>query len=290
MASTRAKRVFISCGQYAETEKALGKEIDALVRERTTFEPYLADIQTSLDGLTQNIFGELNKCVGLIAVMHHRGEVSFDRALIIRGSLWIEQEIAIAAFLRQVLDRDLTVRVYIEKGVQREGVRDKLQLNPIEFTSNEEVLSDLRAVLPVWERDISAQPNGIYFEIRHRSLNSTGEYRLQVALHNNGPSTFRDYTVIVEFPQEFILVGNALEVHDASNPNAKVYRRTPESAGFRVSYPGSLIEEVVGVQYYVRRDHAACENALSKEVVVSLYVGDVLIQRENKPVSQLLEG
>ena len=120
-ADTLAKRVFISCGQYAQSEKALGKEICALITELTSFEPYFAENQTSLDGLTQNIFRALNDCVGLIAVMHHRGAVSTPDGDIVRGSVWIEQEVAIAAFLQQVVERDLRVRVYIEKGIQRKA-------------------------------------------------------------------------------------------------------------------------------------------------------------------------
>ncbi len=34
-------KIFISCGQRTPEEKALGQEIQALVRELTPFEPYL---------------------------------------------------------------------------------------------------------------------------------------------------------------------------------------------------------------------------------------------------------
>jgi hypothetical protein len=43
-----------------------------------------------------------------------------------RTSVWVEQEMAIAAFLQQAQARRLEVAVYIQKGVKREGVRDQL--------------------------------------------------------------------------------------------------------------------------------------------------------------------
>lgn len=61
-----------------------------------------------------------------------------------RGSVWVEQEIAIASFLAHVQNRDLAVLVYIQKGIEREGVRQQLRLNVIEFETEAEVLADVR--------------------------------------------------------------------------------------------------------------------------------------------------
>jgi hypothetical protein len=137
--------VFISCGQYSEEERQLGKRIAALVEELTPCEGYFAENQNSLLGLSQHIFGALNRAVGFIAVMHHRGRVeTLSGHRHIRGSVWVEQEIAIAAFLAYVQSRDLPVLVYLRKGIEREGVRQQLRLNAIEFENEEEVLSDVR--------------------------------------------------------------------------------------------------------------------------------------------------
>lgn len=48
-----------------------------LVRELTPYEPYFAENQSSLQGLTQNVLGALSRSVGLIAIMHPRGTVTF---------------------------------------------------------------------------------------------------------------------------------------------------------------------------------------------------------------------
>ncbi len=44
--------VFISCGQRTGPEIQLGTEIAQLIRDLTPFEPYFAEYQTSLEGLS----------------------------------------------------------------------------------------------------------------------------------------------------------------------------------------------------------------------------------------------
>src|SRR5260370_6655098 len=127
--------ILISCGQFGEDERELGKEVCKLIRARTPYEPYFADNQSTLEGLTQNIFGSLNSCAGFIAIMHFRGTVSTPNGERTRASVWIEQEIAIAAFIQHIQKRPLRVAAYVQKGISLEGVREKLLLNPIQFES-----------------------------------------------------------------------------------------------------------------------------------------------------------
>ena len=84
--------------------------------------------------------------------MHPRGKVSGGHQHAhTRGSVWIEQEIAIAAFLTQVLHRNLKVAAFVHKDVYREGMRHELQLNPAIFESNDQVLSQLVEILNRWQ-------------------------------------------------------------------------------------------------------------------------------------------
>lgn len=136
--------VFISCGQYTPAEIKLGQDLAATIDELTEFRGYFAENQNSLEGLSRNIFDALNRCCGLIAVMHRRGELSTPTGTQTRGSVWVEQEITIAAFLKQAQSRNIQVAVYIQRGIQREGVRDQLHLNPVEFESEDEVLYHFR--------------------------------------------------------------------------------------------------------------------------------------------------
>ena len=135
--------IFISCGQYSPNEINLGKKLGDAVNEFTAYEGYFAEDQNSLVGLSNHIFKALDRCSYLVAVMHHRGKVeTLNGNLHRRASIWIEQEIAIAAFLTAVRNKEIPVLLYIQKGIKREGVREQLKLNPIEFTSEEEVLQD----------------------------------------------------------------------------------------------------------------------------------------------------
>ena len=65
----------------------------------------------------------------------------------IRGSVWVEQEIAIAAFLTHARGKALQSVVYIQEGIALEGVRQQLLLGPVSFSKGEEVISDFRAQL-----------------------------------------------------------------------------------------------------------------------------------------------
>ena len=55
-----------------------------------------------------------------------------------------------AAFMGQVLKRPLRTASYYQEGIQLEGVRQFILLNPKPFKTSEDVLVDLEAVLPGW--------------------------------------------------------------------------------------------------------------------------------------------
>jgi hypothetical protein len=139
------QKVFISCGQYHPNEKRLGEQIKQIIDSVNGFEGYFAEYQQSLDGLSKNIFQALHEAVAFIAVMHRRDTISQE---IHRGSVWIEQEIAIASFMTQTLTMPIKVRGYIQRGVKLEGVRTLIQLNPIIFETDEEVIRDAKRAIP----------------------------------------------------------------------------------------------------------------------------------------------
>jgi len=139
-------RVFISCGQVGDEEKSVGRKLAAAVNEMTGCEGYFAQNQNSLEAMSRHIFMALNDAVGFVAVMHHRGTVTgLNEQTHIRASLWIEQELAIAAFLAQAQDKSIPAAVYIQKGIKREGVREQLLLNDVvEFEAADQVVKDFR--------------------------------------------------------------------------------------------------------------------------------------------------
>jgi hypothetical protein len=142
--------VFISCGQCTPAEIKLGQDLEAAVNGLSDCKGYFAQNQGSLEAISQHILGALDRAVGLVAVLHPRGEVLTPgtqlpaRATHIRGSVWVEQEIAIAAFLAQVHHRDIPALVYAHETIKREGLRDQLKLEPLTFKEEQEVLEDFR--------------------------------------------------------------------------------------------------------------------------------------------------
>ena len=215
--TTTKGRVFISCGQVTQAEKHLGIEVAQLVREQTPFEAYFAENQTELEGVTENILKALFGAVGFIGIMHPRGSVIDVRSeppkiLGCRGSVWIEQEIAIAAFIRQALGRPFPVLAYVHRDVMREGLRDKLHLNPQLFATDEEVLQQLRDALPGWAANLGRQPADNFVgqriepQLECRFLERTdgaATYELVLNLENTGTETIHDFEARVEFPQLF---------------------------------------------------------------------------------------
>lgn len=152
MTSQMGGLIFLSCGQMPGEEKKLGKDVCDLITELTPHRPYYAENQSSFDGVTTNILRALDEAIALIAIMHHRGRIVFPNSSeAIRASVWVEQEIAIAAYIGQVLGRNLTVAAYVQDGIRLEGLREKIILNAKTFMTNSEVLDDLRTILPSWK-------------------------------------------------------------------------------------------------------------------------------------------
>jgi hypothetical protein len=150
--------VFISCGQVSPEEIALGKAIYQVVEADGRYEPYFAENQSSLEGVTENILTKLASAEAFVAVIHPRGEViAPGRLASVRASVWIEQEIAILAALAQVYRKTTKVQVYTKKGVVREGLRTFVMANPVEFEHEEEVVTHFRSVFPSWDLQLQAR-------------------------------------------------------------------------------------------------------------------------------------
>jgi hypothetical protein len=146
------KTIFISCGQYTPAEKQLGKQISELVSAITDCVPFFAEQVQDLNGLDANILSALRDCVGFITVMHPRGEIKRpDGSVLVRASVWIEQEIAVATYISRFQHRQLPIIAFKHRLVSREGIRDLLHLNPVEFTNEAEVLAELPHRLALWK-------------------------------------------------------------------------------------------------------------------------------------------
>jgi len=141
---TPQARVFISCGQRTKEEKGLGSSCKKHF-ERRGFSVYLAEAVQSLEALTENIFYHLRNSEYAVFIDCARGEVSPGE--FIRGSVFVNQELAIAAFL------GIDSRVFHEEGVTREGVAEYLIAKPVLFKSRPQFLGKLRRQTKEWRPD-----------------------------------------------------------------------------------------------------------------------------------------
>jgi hypothetical protein len=194
-------KIFVSCGQFTEAEKTLGKAIVRTVKEITGADAFFAEEVQDLNGLDANILGALRDCSAFITVLHPRGKIIRpDQSSHIRASVWIEQEIAIATYIQRVEKRSLPVIAFIHRSVGREGIRDLLHLNPIPFSDETEILAELPGLLQRWK---VLPSSGI--RILLQSGNRTREQdhwirRLAVSLVNDSGQRINSFNCRVRLP------------------------------------------------------------------------------------------
>lgn len=137
----RHARVFISCGQKTNKEKGIGETVAGYFRERG-FETYFAERVHSSDALTENIFKFLRQSEYFVFIDFKRGKINQKES---RGSLFVNQEIAIATFLR------LEGMGFYKRGVKREGIRSYQIYNARPFKHEKEIIKALEKETREWD-------------------------------------------------------------------------------------------------------------------------------------------
>jgi hypothetical protein len=124
-------RVFISCGQGSEEEKNIAREIKERLERELNFNAYVATMDHSLNSLTQNIFDELEHSEYFLFLDFKREQLcSSKQKKAYRGSLFTNQELAIAAFIK-----DIRILGFQEEGVNKiDGMLKYLQINCDSFS------------------------------------------------------------------------------------------------------------------------------------------------------------
>lgn len=192
--------IFISCGQYDQAERNLGEEIAEIVR-KSGFTPFFAQDVQDLNGLDTNILNALRDCVGFITVLHPRGEITRpDNSTLTRASVWIEQEIAIVTYIQRVEGRQIPTIAFKHESVDREGIRDVIQLNPINFKHESEIVVTLRERLKLWLPGSAAT---VRLELKSTGLPPQGGHpirRLEVVLFNDSNERIENYDFELRLP------------------------------------------------------------------------------------------
>jgi hypothetical protein len=204
-----------------------------MVRKLTDLEPFFAEEVQDLNGLDANILNALRNCVAFITVLHPRGEIKRPGgSTLVRGSVWIEQEIAIATYIQRVENRQLPIIAFKHKSVGREGIRDLLHLNPIEFTNESEVLAALPKRLEQWK---SLKPSGIELQLTSRIVGQREDRhmirRLEINLVNETNYPIEKYELEIRLPSGILKHWNTVY-------EAEVTSNTPGVRRFRFDQTG----------------------------------------------------
>lgn len=139
----RNARVFISCGQRTTREINIGKAVEKYFLSRN-FLAYLAEQVHSSDALTENIFKFLKQSEYFVFIDFKREKINKKEY---RGSLFVNQEIAIATFLK------LQGIGFHEKGVKREGILTYHIYNEFPFEDGTEIIKILDKQTKKWDNN-----------------------------------------------------------------------------------------------------------------------------------------
>jgi hypothetical protein len=265
--------VFVSCGQRTQEEKRLGEAICQTIQDHGVFDCFFAESQHNLNGLHENILDALAKSDGFITVIHRRGNVSYgpDKCEPLdRASVWIEQEIAIAAYIQRTAKNDLLTAAYIEKGVGREGLRELLHLNPLEFASSDQIIADLKARLNTWHRSSESDDLGeLQLEVFPGREGSIQVKRLTPILTNRGKRA-NEYSCTLEIPELLLSFNSAFNMLEVQRRPG--YRRlqatekTKQNDPLLRDNPVRMLTQDVAIAHL---NAAQQEQVLKQDVLVS---------------------
>lgn len=275
------KTIFISCGQYTLAEKQLGKQISEMVRASTDCVPFFAEEVQDLNGLDASILSALHDCVGFITVMHPRGEIKRPNGSVVRASVWLEQEIAIATYIQRVEKRKLPIIAFKHKSVGREGIRDLLHLNPFEFTDEAEILIELAERLAGWR---SLKPSGVELQLTSKAAGRQQEHdirRLEITLVNATNRVIEYYEFEVRLPA-------ALLKHWGATYPAEVHSNVPGLRCFRFNQNGrGALRPHDGLQYPITFEYCPVCAVPEHE---STLVGNALVSEMVLGATAWVEG
>jgi hypothetical protein len=165
---------------------------------------------------------------------------------------------------------------YIEKGVGREGLRELLHLNPFEFTSNEEIIADVKSLLTTWYKSSADDTFGTL------ELESTPGYEGGIQLRHLAPiltnrgKRANEYSCTLEIPEELLSFSSGYNVTEVARtrPNFRRFQATEvikNGAPLLRDNPMKMLVIQVAIAHL---NEAQREHALNQYVQVSADIGD----------------
>ena len=210
-------KIFISCGQrHGSVETGIAKHIEARLTD-LGFSTYLAVEQHTLRGLKENIFRHLSDSEYFLFIDFKREQLNSSNEC--RGSLYSNQELAIASFLEK------EVIAFQQKGIRRiDGMLSSLQLNPITFTN----------------RGKNRLPDLIEQEINKSGWNNQWKNKLDISVESNYSDAFKKSGDTGR--HYFLRVENCHKYKIAFNCTAYVKSIIRRRASLSIPFPTETVE------------------------------------------------
>ena len=136
-----AARVFISCGQSTPTERQVAKKLERWFRSKG-FDPYVAIQAQSLSDINAGIINVLRASDFYVFIDFRRERLGTSRSTLYRGSLFTNQELAIAYIL------NFENAIFLQQeGIELNGLLRYMGSNSERFKRPEEVPSLVRTLV-----------------------------------------------------------------------------------------------------------------------------------------------
>jgi hypothetical protein len=229
--------------------------------------------------------------------MHARGTLATpDKKTITRGSVWVEQEIAITAFMNHVLERSIPTLFYKQAGVNLEGIRSVLLMNPrVEFTEESQILDDLKLALP----STAFTPFNAYDIVpilNYQRMNTPGggdrhTYSLIANVKNVGRERVTDFQMRVFFPRAFLNPSTGWSAEDRAKSTTSHICFTADADGRAPHglYPGDTMRNPLTVEYFVDHNLDDDPSAMQSEIIVELFSGSMKPKKQTFKIRDFQE-
>jgi hypothetical protein len=164
----RRARVFVSCGQRDDEEKKIASTIEQKLLD-LGFDPYVAIHIQSTKSLMGNILEALRDCEYYLFIDFRREKIIADntknkpKLTEYRGSLFSNQELAIAAYLEK------PIIAFQESGItKRDGLLSAIQANIIPFNNRKTVVGQVIKKVKKWPSNWRNEIS--FYDKRHEKI------------------------------------------------------------------------------------------------------------------------
>ena len=130
--------IFLACGQLTDEEKAVGLKVKQILGDEYGLNVFFAESVNDLESLNSHIFRNLSNCTGFIALLHKRNNSENNT------SVWINQEVAIIAYLRSIGSDIPSLVMYQDGAKTQQGLIKYTIANPPVFISESDAILQIR--------------------------------------------------------------------------------------------------------------------------------------------------